>query len=216
MIQGNPQSLEQTPLTYIRDILSLVINPSLKQRTNFPADIISRAEKYLSGIPSVGAYSDSQGILAVREEICQFLRERDGFEADPWNIFLTNGASDGVRLCMQTIMRDTTSGFRDGVMTPIPQYPLYSALITLLNGAFVAYHLNEDEDWSCTPDTLTESLYKAKNEGITVRALVIINPGNPTGFCFHNCVFLILIMYPYILIIIDSSFLILIVFFVYG
>lgn len=72
-----------------------------------------------------------------------FLSERDGFAADSRNIFLTNGASDGVRLCMQTIMRNPQSGFQDGVLTPIPQYPLYSALITLLNGSFVAYHLDE-------------------------------------------------------------------------
>jgi len=178
---GNPQSLEQAPLSYMRDILSLVVNPSLKGRCSFPPDIIARAEKYLAGIPSVGAYSESQGISVVREEVGKFLEERDGFPADPANIFLTNGASDGVRLCMQTMMRDPASGFKDGCMTPIPQYPLYSALITLLNGNFVPYHLNESKDWSCSTQELTASLTKAQSDGVTVRALVIINPGNPTG-----------------------------------
>lgn len=180
-LQGNPQSLEQAPLTYMRDILSLVVNPSLKGRCSFPSDIVSRAEKYMAGIPSVGAYSESQGISVVRDEVAQFLLDRDGFPADPASIFLTNGASDGVRLCMQTIMRDPSSGFKDGCMTPIPQYPLYSALISLLNGQFVPYHLDESNDWSCSTQELTTSLSQAQSQGVTVRALVIINPGNPTG-----------------------------------
>lgn len=165
----------------MRDIISLVVNPSLKHRCSFAPDIVTRAEKYLAGIPSVGAYSESQGISVVRDEVVQFLEERDGFPADPANIFLTNGASDGVRLCMQTIMRDPASGVKDGCMTPIPQYPLYSALITLLNGNFVPYHLDEKHDWSCSTDELTASLSAAQSQGVTVRALVIINPGNPTG-----------------------------------
>lgn len=177
---GNPQSLEQAPLTYIRDVLSIAVNPSLKTRAVFPKDLLSRAENYLSGIPSVGAYSESQGIFSVRKEISEFLTERDGFPADPADIFVTNGASEGVRLCMQTIMR-SGPGFKDGVLTPIPQYPLYSALITLLDGSFVPYYLDESEGWNCEVEQLSESLRQATSQGITTRALVVINPGNPTG-----------------------------------
>ena len=85
----------------------MVINPSLAEKSKraFKPDVIERAQKYLKSLPDVGAYTESQGIVAVREEVCNFLYERDGFEADPSNIFLTNGASEGVRLCMQTIIR---------------------------------------------------------------------------------------------------------------
>lgn len=84
----------------------------------------------------MGAYSESQGISEVRQEVADFLTERDGYTGDAKNIFLTNGASDGVRLCLQTVLRDPTAAghYKDGIMTPIPQYPLYSALITLLKG----------------------------------------------------------------------------------
>ena len=82
---------------------------------------------------------------------------------------------------LQTIMRSPISGFKDGVLTPIPQYPLYSALITLLDGNFVPYYLDESDGWNCSVDSLQESLAKANEEGISTRALVIINPGNPTG-----------------------------------
>lgn len=193
--------MQQPALSYIRDVLSLVINPSLAEKSKkaFKPDVIERAQKYLKALPDVGAYTESQGIGAVRDEVCQFLLERDGFKADPNNIFLTNGASEGVRLCMQTIMRyslthsslthtltyfllrDPSSGFMDGVLTPIPQYPLYSALSTLLQAKLVPYYLDESNGWNCTPKMLSQALKKAKNEGITPRALVVINPGNPTG-----------------------------------
>ena len=77
--------------------------------------------------------------------------------------------------------RDPSSGFKDGVLTPIPQYPLYSALSTLLQAKLVPYYLDESNGWNCTPKMLSQALKNAKNEGITPRALVVINPGNPTG-----------------------------------
>lgn len=178
---GNPQALKQKPISFIRDVLSVVVNPDLATRFPFPADVVARADRYLKACSSVGSYSESQGIHSVREDVCKFLERRDGYAADPADIFLTNGASEGVRFCMQTIMREPSEGINDGVLTPIPQYPLYSALITLLNGSFVPYYLDEGKSWSCTTNTLTEALNEAKSKGITTRALVVINPGNPTG-----------------------------------
>lgn len=178
---GNPHALQQKSLSYIRDVLSLVLNPSLLDRASFPADVQARARKYLAALPDVGAYSESQGILAVREEVSQFLLERDGYESNPNEIFLTNGASDGVRLCLQTIMRAPRNGVKDGILTPIPQYPLYSALITLLEGELLPYYLDEANEWSCSVDSLQQALAAAKAKGVITRGLVIINPGNPTG-----------------------------------
>lgn len=182
---GNPHALNQKSLTYMRDVLSLVMNPTLSARSKgtglFSDDVIERANKYINAIPSVGAYTDSQGILAVRQEVCQFLEERDGYPANPSNIFLTNGASEGVRLCMQTIIRNPASGFTDGVLTPIPQYPLYSALSTLLQAELLPYYLDEKNAWGCSIQSLNKALKDAKDNGITPRALVVINPGNPTG-----------------------------------
>jgi alanine transaminase len=178
---GNPHALNQKPITFLRDVLSLVINPSLKDKINLPSDVIHRAERYLANIPGLGAYSESQGLQSVRDDIAVYLKRRDGFEGNPANIFLTNGASEGVRLCMQTIIRDPTDGYRDGILTPIPQYPLYSALTTLLEGTLVPYYLDESRGWSCSVNALQGSLDKAKIDGITTRCLVVINPGNPTG-----------------------------------
>lgn len=64
---------------------------------------------------------------------------------------------------------------------PIPQYPLYSALTTLLNGTLIPYYLREETGWECTQDELRRSIDSARANNITPRALVLINPGNPTG-----------------------------------
>jgi alanine transaminase len=66
-------------------------------------------------------------------------------------------------------------------MIPIPQYPLYSATITLLGGAQVNYFLDESKEWSFSPASLQKSYDDAVARGIEVRAIAVINPGNPTG-----------------------------------
>jgi aspartate/methionine/tyrosine aminotransferase len=178
----------------------MVVNPTLMNASIFAPDAVERARKYLTdSIVSVGAYSESQGFLTVREEVSQFLERRDGYPSDPKDILLTNGASEAVRFCLQTIVRDPSSGFFDGILTPIPQYPLYAAQITLLQGTLVPYYLDEATGWSCNIEQLTESLDEAVREGVCVRAIVVINPGNPTGqlltienmteivrFCMHH------------------------------
>lgn len=184
---GNPQALQQQPMSFLRDVTSLVTNPGLIDRVPegvFKDDVVDRARRYLygpGGATSMGSYSESKGILAIREDVAKFLEQRDGFPADSGKIFLTNGASEGVRVCMQTIMRPVSAGFNDGVLTPIPQYPLYSALTALLDGHLVPYYLDEKRGWACTKDMLEKSLSEASDKEIDTRCLVVINPGNPTG-----------------------------------
>jgi glutamate--glyoxylate aminotransferase len=100
-------------------------------------------------------------------------------KSDPENIFISNGASEVARLLLQTIIADS----KDGVMVPIPQYPLYSAAIALYGGELVPYYLDEDNGWSMDTAELQRSIDAARSKGIRVRALVFINPGNPTGQC---------------------------------
>lgn len=178
---GNPHQLKQKPLSFNRDVLSLLLNPDLKNRCAFPKDVIARARKYSRGIMGLGAYTESQGIPAVREEVAQSLFERDGFKSDPENIFLTNGASDGVRYCMQVFHRSSQSGFSDSVLAPIPQYPLYSAQSTLMGITLSPYYLDESRNWDCSVENVIEGVEAARAKGLCVRSVVIINPGNPTG-----------------------------------
>jgi len=186
---GNPQSLGQMPLTFPREVMSLAMNPRLLDDENleitkklFNSDSIARAKKYLSIVPSMGSYTHSQGLPQVRQEIANFIEERDktGFPVNPDNIFITNGASEGVKTTLQTIMRGAP-GFHDGMLVPIPQYPLYSATITTLNGSLVPYGLDEATDWGLNLKELQSQLAGARESGVAVRGVVVINPGNPTG-----------------------------------
>lgn len=61
---------------------------------------------------------------------------------------MTNGASEGVRTAFKLLIRD----HRDGVLVPIPQYPLYSALLTLDGGTMVKYYLEEEKNWGINAD----------------------------------------------------------------
>ncbi|CAN1313019.1 Glutamate--glyoxylate aminotransferase 2 [Linum perenne] len=149
----------------------------------FPADAIAKAKHYLSlNSGGLGAYSDSRGIPGVRKEVADFLLRRDGYPSDPELIFLTDGASKGVMQILNTII----SGPSDGVLVPVPQYPLYSAAIALYGGTLVPYYLEEKENWGLDVNDLQNAVSQARSNGITVRAMVIINPGNPTGQCLSE------------------------------
>ena len=178
---GNPHQLKQKPLSFNRDVLSLMLNPDLKGRCVFPKDVLARARRYNRGIMGLGSYTESQGIPAVREEVAQSLYDRDGYKSDKDNIFLTNGASDGVRYCMQVFHRSSQSGFSDSVLAPIPQYPLYSAQTTLMGITLSPYYLDESRNWDCSVESVIEGVEAARAKGLCVRSVVIINPGNPTG-----------------------------------
>jgi len=92
-------------------------------------------------------------------------------------IFLTNGASDGVKTLLTMMVRNN----KDGVVIPIPQYPLYSATITAIGGYQVGYYLDEEKGWAMSIEGLDKAAAKAKADGVKLRCLCVINPGNPTG-----------------------------------
>lgn len=177
---GNPQSVGQAPITFVRQVLAGVMCPSLvapDAPSVFPDDVVQRVREVLDDSHGFGAYSESRGLPFVRERVARAIQRRDGVPSDPNNIFLANGASDAVKVMLSMLVRTAS----DGVLIPIPQYPLYSATMTSLNGAQVGYFLDEDNDWSLNIEGLERCMQEARNQGITVRAMVIINPGNPTG-----------------------------------
>ncbi|CAK0878721.1 unnamed protein product [Prorocentrum cordatum] len=183
---GNPQSVGQPPITYYRQVLSLVDSPSLLQKssswmfrrgTQIPSDVIERARSFSSS-GSTGAYSHSQGLASVRRDVCDFIEARDGGpECDISNIFLLNGASAGITSVFTALLANP----KDAVMVPVPQYPIYSALITLLGGKMIPYYLDEENDWGLSVEELQRAIGEARKKGQRPRALVMINPGNPTG-----------------------------------
>lgn len=132
-----------------------------------------------------GAYSSSRGLDIVREDVVNFIMARDGHTTSSTgaryttseNIFLSDGASPSVSRVLQMLIRSSI----DGIMIPIPQYPLYSATIALLGGSQLQYYLDESKGWALSYDELERCYDEAVAHGRIPRALVVINPGNPTG-----------------------------------
>lgn len=181
---GNPHAVGQKPISYYRQVLALcdlpveygIYHPNVS--TMFPKDVIERAKEYHAAIPTgTGSYTNSQGIQLFRQHIASFIEERDGHPAYPGDIFITNGASSAIQSCLSALIACD----KDAIMIPIPQYPIYSALITLLGGRQVGYELVEEMGWAVTEEILNKSLSHAKAKGLKVKALAVINPGNPTG-----------------------------------
>ncbi len=196
---GNPQALGQKPITFYRQVLSLLEYPTFisRERTiknqiqsetvpieTFSDTILDYADEFLGELKTgTGAYTESKGPLFIREAISNFIDKRDGADvtngqlSNPDNIFLTNGASDAVRRILEILITDKN----DGIMIPIPQYPLYSATIKRSGGTQINYYPDEDMDWLLNEEILEESFTEAEKFGINTKAIVVINPGNPTG-----------------------------------
>jgi len=199
---GNPQALGQKPLTFYRQVLSLMEEPTRIERERaislalkggqldgveagaYSEYVLDYSERLLAGMETgMGAYTDSPGPPFIREAIARFIDARDGVDAgtgvrsDPAHIFLTNGASEGVRSVLELLI----AGPNDGIMIPIPQYPLYSATIRRCGGVQVNYYPDEDAGWNMTTAMLEESISRARADGVNVKAVVVINPANPTG-----------------------------------
>jgi aspartate/methionine/tyrosine aminotransferase len=179
---GNPQGLRQRPLTFIRQMLSLLEYPRLLDDSSaaglFPRDVRERATSILARHPEgVGAYSQSTGIPMIREAVANFIRKRDGIPASRDHIILTDGASKGVQAVLIALLRE----HRDGFMIPVPQYPLYSASLTLYGGEQIRYLLDETNHWQLNERVLEETVEAAMARGVKPVGIVVINPGNPTG-----------------------------------
>lgn len=179
---GNPQIFKQKPLTYVREVLSLVTYPELLKNEEvlktFHADSVKKAKFIMEKMPmGVGAYSQSPGVPFIRQACADFIKRRDGIETKRERIILTDGASKGVQAVLFALLRNDN----DGIMIPIPQYPLYSATLTLYGGTLVDYYLDEANNWQLNGQSLKDSYEKAKAKGINPVAITVINPGNPTG-----------------------------------
>ena len=167
-------------ITFNREVIAGMCHKPLTEMGVLSQDALNRIDMISQGCSSpVGAYTgNSKGWQYVRQNVADFINRRDNVcDANPENIYLTNGASEAVRTSMQALIRNPN----DGILIPIPQYPLYSALLTLRGGELLPYYLDESKNWGLNHEGLHNLLAKANDDGFIPRAIVVINPGNPTG-----------------------------------
>jgi alanine-synthesizing transaminase len=115
-------------------------------------------------------YGDSQGLFAARKAVMHDFQSKGIMDVGIGDIYIGNGVSELIMLSMQGLL---DSG--DEVLIPMPDYPLWTAAVTLSGGRAVHYYCDEGADWN--PD-LEDIRAKVTEK---TKAIVVINPNNPTG-----------------------------------
>ena len=124
---------------------------------------------------SAQGYCDSKGLYSARVAIYQHYQQRGLHNLDVDNIYIGNGVSELIQMITQALLNNG-----DEVLIPAPDYPLWTASVTLSGGNPVHYLCDEEQDWF--PDIAD---IKSKITSKT-KALVLINPNNPTGAVYSD------------------------------
>ena len=115
-------------------------------------------------------YSDSRGLFSARKAIMQYAQLKHLPNVDMDGIYTGNGVSELIQLCMQALLDNG-----DEVLVPSPDYPLWTACVNLAGGTAVHYVCDEDSEWYPDIDDMRSKITDK------TKAIVIINPNNPTG-----------------------------------
>jgi alanine-synthesizing transaminase len=124
----------------------------------------------IRNLPNTAGYTDSKGLFAPRKSIVHYTQEKHiaGVAVD--DVYLGNGASELIVMALQALLDDG-----DEVLVPAPDYPLWTAAVSLSSGNPVHYMCDEQADWYPDIDDIRRKL-TPRTKGI-----VVINPNNPTG-----------------------------------
>jgi alanine-synthesizing transaminase len=120
-------------------------------------------------------YGDSKGLLSARRAVVQYYQQRGLHGVDIEDVYLGNGVSELIVMAMQALLDDG-----DEVLIPAPDYPLWTAAVSLSGGRPVHYLCDESAGWFPDPDDVASRITER------TRALVIINPNNPTGAVYSR------------------------------
>ena len=129
----------------------------------------------IRNLPTAQGYGDSKGLYSARKAIVQYYQSKGIQGATVNDVYIGNGASELITMSMQALLNDG-----DEVLVPMPDYPLWTAAVTLSGGKAVHYLCDEEADWFPDLDDI-----KSKVTPHT-KAIVIINPNNPTGAVYSK------------------------------
>ncbi len=129
----------------------------------------------IQNLSAASGYCDSKGLFAARKAIMHYTQEKNIANVQLDDIYVGNGVSELIMLATQALLEND-----DEVLVPSPDYPLWTAAVSLAGGIARHYVCDEQSNW--LPDT--ENI-KSKISSKT-RAIVIINPNNPTGALYPD------------------------------
>lgn len=137
-----------------------------------PDDIV---KDVIHNLPTSQGYSDSTGIYAARVAVMQYYQQRNISDIRVDDVYIGNGVSELIMMAMQALLNHG-----DEVLIPSPDYPLWTAAVSLSSGSPVHYRCDEQAGWFPDLDDI-----KSKITSKT-RAIVLINPNNPTGAVYDK------------------------------
>jgi len=141
---------------------------------NAPSEIM---RDIIANLHNAQGYGDSKGLFAARKAVMHDFQNKGVMDVEIEDIYIGNGVSELIMISMQGLLN---SG--DEVLVPAPDYPLWTAAVTLSGGKAVHYLCDESADWNPDIDDI-----RAKVSPRT-KAIVVINPNNPTGAVYDRSV----------------------------
>ena len=129
----------------------------------------------IRNLPTAQGYGDSKGLYSARKAIVQYYQSKGIQGVTVNDVYIGNGASELITMSMQALLNDG-----DEVLVPMPDYPLWTAAVTLSGGKAVHYLCDEEADWFPDLDDIKSKITPR------TKAIVIINPNNPTGAVYSK------------------------------
>ena len=120
-------------------------------------------------------YSDSKGLYSARKAIMQYCQTKNIPNVQVDDIYTGNGVSELITLSMQALINNG-----DEILVPMPDYPLWTAAVTLAGGKAVHYLCDEENNWYPDLDDIRSKVTPA------TKGIVVINPNNPTGAVYSD------------------------------
>jgi alanine-synthesizing transaminase len=130
-------------------------------------------------LPNAAGYTDSKGMFAPRKAVMHYTQSKNIAGVSIEDIYLGNGASELIVMSMNALLNNG-----DEVLVPAPDYPLWTAAVSLSGGRPVHYICDEQQDWYPDIDDIRKKITP------NTRAIVVINPNNPTGALYPDEVLL--------------------------
>ncbi|MCW8834585.1 MAG: pyridoxal phosphate-dependent aminotransferase [Colwellia sp.] len=132
-----------------------------------PDDIL---KDVIHNLPSSQGYSESQGIYSARVAVMQYFQQQGIKDVGVEDIFIGNGVSELIVMAMQGLLNND-----DEVLIPAPDYPLWTAAVSLSGGRPIHYQCDDENFWYPNLEDMAQKITKK------TKAIVLINPNNPTG-----------------------------------
>ncbi len=153
-------------------ILKLNIGNPASFGFSAPSDIL---KDVIHNLPRSQGYSDSKGIYSARVAIMQYFQQQQIQDVSVDDIYIGNGVSELIVMAMQGLLNNG-----DEILVPAPDYPLWTASISLSGGKAIHYKCEEENQWFPNLDDMANKINQ------NTKAIVLINPNNPTGAVYSE------------------------------